>query len=196
MTNVETLRKNLEANGFQTSFFATAQEAADYLDSRIDGVSVAFGGSITVKELDLYPRLSTHNKALWHWEGDSTADAALTDVYITSVNAAAETGELINIDGGCNRVASSLFGHKKVYFVIGVNKIAPDYEQALWRARNIAAPKNAQRLGRKTPCAAKADKCYNCHSPERICNALVVHWRKPLGPTEFEVVIINQELGY
>ena len=195
MANVEALRRNLEANGFQTSFFATAQEAADYLNREIDGVSVAFGGSMTLKELDLYNRLSTHNRAVWHWEGGSTADAAVTDVYLTSVNGVAETGEMINIDGGCNRVSSSLFGHKKVYFVFGINKIAPDYEQALWRARNIAAPKNAQRLNRKTPCAAKADKCYNCSSPERICNSLVVHWRKPMGP-EYEAVIIGQPLGY
>ena len=68
---------------------------------------------------------------------------------------AVETGELINIDGNGNRVASSLYGHKKVWFIVGRNKLAPTYEEALWRARNIAAPKNAQRLGWKTPCAAR-----------------------------------------
>ena len=93
-------------------------------------------------------------------------------------------------------MASTLFGHKKVYFIIGVNKIAPDFDSALWRARNIASPKNAQRLGRKTPCAVNADKCYNCSSPERICNGLVVLWQKMKGIKEMEVVIVNQELGY
>ena len=196
MANLSLLRERLEANGFQTTLFPTAKEAADYLDREIDGVSVAFGGSITVKEMGLYPRLSAHNRAIWHWEGDSLVDAATADVYISSVNGVAETGELINIDGTCNRISSTMFGHKKLYLIVGINKIAPDYDQALWRARNVAAPLNAQRLNRKTPCAAKGDKCYNCSSPERICNAMTVLWKKPGGIPECEVVLVEEALGY
>lgn len=117
-------------------------------------------------------------------------------MYLTSVNGLAETGELINIDGTCNRVSASIYGHKTVLFVVGVNKIAPDYEKALWRARNIASPKNAQRLGRKTPCAVKGDRCYDCQSPERICRALVTLWQKPTGVEKAEVVLVEEELGY
>ena len=151
---------------------------------------------MTVQEMGLYPRLAAHNNALWHWNKDGLAEAAGTDVYICSLNGLAETGELINIDGVGNRVASTIFGHRKVYFVVGRNKIAPDYDQALWRARNIAAPKNCQRLGLKTPCAVKADKCYNCSSPERSCRALVVLWEKPRNVETMEIVLIDQELGY
>jgi len=146
--------------------------------------------------MGLYPRLSAHNKVIWHWEGGSLAEAATTDVYITSVNGLAETGEIINIDGNCNRVASYMYGHKKVYLVVGANKIAPDYDSALWRARNIAAPKNAQRLNRKTPCAVKADKCYNCSSPDRICQALTVLWGKPGMIDTMEILLIDESLGY
>ena len=92
-------------------------------------------------------------------------------------------------------VASTLFGHKKVYFIIGVNKIAPDYDAALWRARNIAAPMNAKRLEKKTPCV-QTGRCMNCSSPERICRGLVVLWEKPFAIEEMEVVIVNQSLGY
>ena len=116
-------------------------------------------------------------------------------LYITSVNGLAETGEIINIDGAGNRVAETIFGHKKVYFVIGKNKLAEDYDKALWRARNIAGPKNAQRLNRKTPCAAKADRCYNCSSPDRICKVLSVFWGAPMG-ADCEVVLIKEDLGY
>lgn len=196
MADIEKLRANLEERGFATSYFETAQQAADYLDSQIDGVSVGFGGSVTAQELGLYPRLAAHNHAVWHWEGGTLEQASGTDVYIASANGVAETGEIINIDGTGNRVASTLYGHKKVYFIIGVNKIAPDYDGALWRARNIASPKNAQRLNRKTPCAVKGDKCYDCKSPERICKGLVVLWRKPGGIAQAEVVIVNQPLGY
>ena len=112
-----------------------------------------------------------------------------------SVNGLAETGELINIDGSGNRVASTLYGHEKVYLVIGRNKLAPTYDEALWRARNIAAPKNAQRMGRKTPCAVKGDRCYDCKSPDRICRGLVVLWEAMMG-MEMEVVLVDEDLGY
>lgn len=200
MTDFSRVKQNLEARGFRVSVFATAAEAADYLDSAIDNTSVGFGGSVTLEMMGLYERLERHDRVNWHWrptvDGADARQAAMTaEHYITSVNGLAETGELINIDGTGNRVASTLYGHKKVWFVVGRNKLAPTYEEALWRARNIAAPKNAQRLGRKTPCAVKADRCYDCKSPERICRGLVVLW-EAIGSMEMEVVLVDEALGY
>ena len=143
--------------------------------------------------------MKENNQVAWHWEvpgPETLAQAAAAQVYLSSVNGIAETGEIINIDGTGNRIAATLYDREKVFLIAGVNKIAPDYDQALWRARNVAAPLNARRLNRKTPCAVNADKCYNCKSPERICNGLVVLWQKMKGIKEMEVVIINQELGY
>ncbi len=196
MTDYTALTQNLEERGFTPKVFATAAQAADYLDREIDGVSVGFGGSMTVQEMGLYPRLAAHNEAVWHWDKAGLEQAAATEVYICSVNGLAETGEIINIDGTGNRVASTLFGHKRVYLVVGKNKLAPDYDKALWRARNIASPKNAQRLGVQTPCAAKGDKCYDCKSPQRICRGLVVLWEKPRSVERMEVVLVDEELGY
>ena len=155
MADLEKLQKSLEAEGFAVSRFDTAAQAADYLDAVLDKKTIGIGGSVTIQEMALAERLGKHNQILWHWAGSTAQEAAGAQIYLTSVNGAAETGELINIDGTGNRVASGLFGHEKVYFIVGRKKVAPDYDAALWRARNIAAPKNAQRLGRKTPCAAK-----------------------------------------
>ena len=199
MPDMEKLRENLEKRGFAAVYFPTAREAADYLDGKLDGRTIAFGGSMTVREMGLYERLAAHNQTFWHWDPERPAplaDGMGTEVYITSVNGAAETGELVNIDGTGNRVASTCFGHKELYLILGVNKVAPDYEGALWRARNIAAPKNAQRLGRKTPCAVKGDRCYDCQSPERICRALTVLWEKPSSFARAEVVLVGEPLGY
>lgn len=198
-----TLKKNLEEHGYKVSCFDTAAEATDYLDSQVDGTTAGFGGSITLDQMGLYERLVKHNKeVVWHWripEGSSAPEvlkkAQTTEIYFSSVNGIAETGEIINIDGNCNRVAATLFGHKKVYLVAGENKIAPDYDKALERARNIAAPLNAKRLNRKTPCAVNADRCYNCKSPERICRGLSVFWDKP-SACEYEVILIHENLGY
>lgn len=194
--------ENLKKLGYQVSVFDTKEQAADYLCGEIKDTTVGFGGSITLRDMGLYDRLQETNKVAWHMypaEGQNKDELRMlarnTDVYLTSANGLAETGEIINIDGAGNRVSESIFGHKKVYFVIGKNKLAEDYDKALWRARNIAGPKNAQRLGRKTPCAAKADRCYNCSSPDRICKVLSVFWGAPMG-ADCEVVLIKEDLGY
>nr|WP_325183319.1 lactate utilization protein [uncultured Oscillibacter sp.] len=194
----DTVKQNLESRGYTVRVFATGKEAADYLDAALDGKSVGFGGSMTLDALGLYERLGTHNQVIWHWkQADKAAahrSALSAGVYLTSVNGLAETGELINIDGTGNRVAATLFGHEKVYFVVGRNKLAPTYDEALWRARNIASPKNAQRLGKKTPCAVKGDRCYDCKSPDRVCRGLVTLWGPMMG-MEAEVLLIDEELG-
>ena len=190
--------RNLKARGYAVRTFATADEAAAYLDGQIDGKTVGFGGSVTLNAMGLYDLLSRHNTVLWHWKAqdpDAARKAAMNaQVYLASANGLAETGEIVNIDGAGNRVAATLFGHEKVYFVIGRNKLAPTYEEALWRARNIAAPQNARRLGKKTPCAVKGDRCYDCKSPERICRALVTLWEPVMG-METEVLLVDQDLG-
>lgn len=198
MANFETVKKNLEARGYAVRVFATGKEAADYLDAAIDGKSVGFGGSVTLDALGLYDRLGTHNRTLWHWKWEdkdaARREAMASDVYLTSVNGLAETGELVNIDGAGNRVAATLFGHEKVYFVIGQNKLAPTYDEAVRRARNIASPQNAKRLGKKTPCAVKGERCYDCKSPERICRGLVTLWGPMMG-MEAEVLLVEEDLG-
>ena len=199
MTDFTKVQKNLEARGYTVKAFATAAEAADYLDGAIDGKTMGFGGSATLDALGIYDRLESNNTVIWHWkqEADAARKAAMqTQVYLTSANGLAESGEIVNIDGTGNRVASTIFGHEEVYFIVGRNKLAPDYDKALWRARNIASPKNAQRLGKQTPCAVKADRCYDCKSPERICRALAVLWEKPTGIGRAEVVLIDEPLGY
>ncbi len=202
--NFEIVIENLRKKSYNVNYFITAQEAVDYLNREIDGVSVALGGSITLKEMGLFDILSTHNQVWWHGKGiqlkEYGADTVMknamtTDIYITSANALSQQGQIINIDGRCNRIASTLYGHKKVYFVIGKNKIAPDFDSALWRARNIAAPKNAQRLGMKTPCAIKGDKCYDCSAPDRICRGFLTLEMPPIG-MEAEVILINEDLGH
>ena len=196
------VKSALEARGFKVSAFPTAAEAARYLNGQIDGVSVSFGGSVTLEQMGLFESLGQHNEVLSHWHvpagkdpAEIRAKAMTTEVYLTSANGLAETGEIVNIDGTGNRVSGMLFGHKKVYFIVGRNKLAPDYDGALWRARNIAAPKNAQRLGTRTPCAARGDRCYDCKSPQRICRGLVVLWEAMKG-CETEVVLVDEELGY
>lgn len=192
--------KNLEKNGFTVRYFETAEAAAEYLLSQLHGCTVGIGGSVTIGQLALYDRLCADNTVYWHGvcnTEETKKCAAQAQVYLTSANAIAETGEIVNIDGAGNRVASMLYGHETLYIVSGVNKLTPDLHAAIDRARNVAAPRNARRLGRKTPCAlSEPMRCHDCASPERICRALCVLERPVFGIGRTEVILIGQALGY
>ena len=197
MADFTKVAKALEQRGFHVRCFAAGEAACAYLEEKLAGKTVGIGGSMTAEELGLDRRLTAVGcQVIWHWKGGSLQQAAVAQAYLTSVNALAETGELINIDGSGNRVASMVFGHEEVYYIVGRNKLAPDYDAALWRARNVASPKNARRLGKDTPCAAKADRCYDCKSPQRICRALSVLWAAPVAIPYSEVLLVDEPLGY
>lgn len=194
----EKLSTNLKKRGFSVSHFATAAQAARHIDAATDGKTIGIGGSMTVTDMGLYDLLASHNQIFWHHKDmrdEVMLEACNAQVYITSANGLSESGDIINIDGRGNRVAGTLMKKEKVYIIIGANKVAPDFDRALERARNIAAPKNSQRLSKKTPCAATGH-CHDCAAPERICSALVVFWQKPFWCEDMEVVIIDEEIGY
>lgn len=190
--------KAFRKNGYDAVFFDQGAEAADYLDKKIDDTTVAFGDSETLLSIGLYDRLITHNVIHDPMHGeffDEVREGMRDDIFITSVNGATEDGVLVNLDGTGNRVAGTLFGHKKVYLVFGINKIEADLTKAIWRVRNIAAPKNALRHGYDTPCARHGgDRCYDCSSKDRICNGLLIHYKK-MRNEDMEIVIIGEKLG-
>ena len=196
------IKSNLEKHGFQVSVFENSADATAYLDGQIDGKSIGIGGSKTVEQMGLLAALEKHNRVMYRFgtyksPEEVMKEALTSDVFITSANGVAETGEIVNIDGNCNRIAAEFYGHERVYIIIGKNKIEPTFEKAVWRARNVAAPKNAMRFGKNTPCVKNGGvKCYDCSSPERICRGLAVLWRKPSNSAKYEVVIINEDLGF
>lgn len=190
----------LTGRGFAVRYFETAAEAAAAIDAAIDGRTVGFGGSVTLEQLGLFDRLGTHNTVFWHWRQSAAEarQASMTaQVYLLSANAIAETGQIVNIDGTGNRVSAALYGHERVMFVAGVNKLAPDLPAAIARAKNIAAPLNARRLGCKTPCAlSEPMRCHDCASPTRICNVTAVIDRPPRSIQQMDIILIGEPLGY
>lgn len=188
--------KNMELRGFPVKFFATGEEAAAYLCSEIKDTTVGIGGSKTAEQLGLFDKLSENNTVYWHWRNpghETLIKENEAAVFISSANAIAETGEILNIDGRGNRLAGQVFGKKKTYIVSGTNKICPDFDSALYRARNVAAVENVKRFPFDVPCKIDG-KCHDCRSPQRACNALLVLWG-PMMDMEMEIVLIDEELG-
>ena len=148
--------------------------------------------------MGLYDKLcEAGNDVAWHWRtpGWETLEKENSaEVFISSANAIAETGEILNIDGRGNRLAGLVFGKKRVYIVVGTNKLCPDFDSALSRARNTAAVKNVKRFPNETPCKIDG-KCHDCRVPDRVCNALLVLWGPMMDMQKVEVVLIDEELG-
>jgi len=191
--------QNLEKRGFEVHCFDTAAQAADYVAETVKDTTVGIGGSQTVKDMGLYERLIENNKVYWHWiekTPEMYKGAAEASVYLLSANGVAETGEIVNIDGAGNRLAAACYKKDRLIYIIGVNKIMPTLEEAIWRARNVAAPPNAKRLNMKTPCAVNADKCYDCASPDRICRSMSIAMGRMMTIPRVEVLIVNESLGF
>jgi len=201
----ESVKKTIEAlekHNMKAAYFDDSDAAVSYLMDKIeDGAAVGIGGSMTVYSLGIPQKLIERgNKVYFHWlentpEGmDYARDKAQkADIYLSGTNALTEDGKLINIDGLGNRVASMIFGPKKVFVLCGVNKITKDLDAALKRIKENTY-KNARRLKLDTPCA-HTEKCNDCNSPQRMCSVTTIIERRPYK-TEFEVIIIGKELGY
>ena len=193
--------KALKGRGFAVECFGTKEQAAQYLLEAIGERSVGIGGSISVEQLGVYDALKARgNEAYWHWKAPEDMDGARTkainsQVYLCSANALLCDGRLINIDGSGNRLAATLFGPEEVYFVVGRNKLVDgDLEEGIARAKNIACPQNARRLGLSTPCAVTG-KCANCASAQRMCAGLLV-LEHAMSSHPMHVLLVDEDLGY
>ena len=164
-----------------------------------EGSTVTMGGGMSVHETGLVEELKKGNYDFIDRDAMEDKRAAMlaaydADFFLSSVNAMTEDGVLVNIDGNANRVSAIAQGPKKVIFIVGMNKICSDTDGAMKRARNVAAPINAQRFGLDTPCA-KTGSCMNCKSPDTICcQFLITRYSKHAG--RIHVILVNDALGF
>ena len=196
---LESLRKN----NMESFLINTHEELINKIEELVDvGSKVSFGGSMTLFQTKVmehlrngrYELLDRYKEGLTQQEiKEIYRESFFCDAYFTSTNAITECGELYNVDGNGNRVAAMLYGPDKVIVIAGVNNIVKDINEAISRVENFAAPANAKRLDKKTPCTVTG-KCMNCSSPERICREYTVI-RKPV-PNRIFVLLLNEEYGY
>lgn len=206
-TNQKLMEKTAEAlrnNGFATQLACDGEDAVQRLLELIPyGATVGCGGSVTLNEIGIKHKLEQRgNRFLDPFPPGMEKDDSLrlrreifdADVFLTSANAVTETGVLVNMDGTGNRVAATIFGPKQVIFVVGVNKVTRNVEEALHRCYNVAATALCHRLGFDTPCAAHGH-CFDCRTADRTCSVTVITERPPKR-TPTTVLLINEELGF
>lgn len=192
--------KGLASRNMAGYYAASAEEAKKIaLDIIPEGASVTMGGGMSVHEIGLVDSLKEGNYNFIDRDKAEDKRAAMlaaydADFFLSSCNAMTEDGILVNIDGNSNRVSAICQGPRKVLFIVGMNKVCDDVDGAMKRARNVAAPINAQRFGLDTPCC-KTGSCMNCKSPDTICcNILITRFSRPEG--RVKVILVNDSLGF
>ena len=182
--------KGIESRNMTGYYAASKEEAlARALELIDEGSVVTMGGAMSAHEIGLVEALKNGN---YTFEDHGKAYDA--DVFIASANAITEDGVIVNIDGNSNRVSAIAYGPKKVVFIVGMNKVCDDLDGAMKRARNVAAPINAQRFGLSTPCA-KTGSCFDCKSPDTICcQFLITRFSRHEG--RIHIILVNDTLGF
>ena len=192
--------KGLESRNMKGFYAKSKAEALSIALGLIPaGSSVTMGGSVSAREIGLVDALKVGDyKFIDRDLSDDKRAAALAaydvDFFLSSCNAMTEDGVLVNIDGNANRVSAIAFGPRKVLFIVGMNKVCKDVDSAMKRARNIAAPVNAQRFGLSTPCS-KTGSCMDCKSPDTICCQFLVT-RYSRHDDRIYVILVNDNLGF
>ncbi|MCR5227325.1 MAG: lactate utilization protein [Eubacterium sp.] len=193
--------KGLESRNMTGYYAATKEEAlAKALELIPEGSSVTMGGAMSAREIGLVDALIEGNYNFIDRDNYEDKRAAMlmaydADYFLASANAMTNDGVIVNIDGNSNRVSAIAQGPKHVLFIVGMNKICgEDIDSAMKRARNVAAPINAQRFGLDTPCA-KTGACFDCKSPDTICCQFLIT-RFSRHPGRISVILVNDDLGF
>ena len=195
--------KGLESRNMKGYYAADKEDALKIaLELIPENSSVTMGGAMSAREIGLVDAIKNGKYHFIEREGASTDEekrkATLegydADYFLASANAMTEDGVIVNIDGNSNRVSMIAHGPKHVLFIVGMNKICDDVDGAMKRARNVAAPINAQRFGLNTPCA-KTGSCMNCKSPDTICCQFLIT-RYSRHTDRIHVILVNDNLGF
>ena len=192
--------KGLQSRNMSGYYAANREEALKIaLELIPEGSTATMGGSVSAAEIGLVTTLKEGNYNFIDRNEIADKRAAMlaaydADFFLSSCNAITDDGILINIDGNANRVSAIAQGPRKVLFIVGMNKVCSDVDAAMKRARNVAAPTNAQRFGLSTPCA-KTGACMNCKSPDTICcQFLITRFSRHEG--RIHVILVNDNLGF
>lgn len=196
--------ENLQKNNMEAYFVEDNSALIEKISELVkEGDTISVGGSMTLFETGVieFLRKGKFNFLDRYEEGLKSDDIKdiyrktfSADAYFVSSNAVTENGELYNVDGNGNRVAAMIYGPDNVIVIVGVNKIVRDVQEAIARNKKYAAPANAKRLNRDTPCA-KVGYCMDCSSSQRICNDYVLI-RRQGQKGRIKVIIVGKELGY
>lgn len=195
----QTVIKGLQSRNM-TGYYAEDKEAAlkQALELIEENSTISMGGCMSAHEIGLVQALQEGNYQYLDRSKMEPREGLLaaydSDVFLSSANAMTSDGMLVNIDGNSNRVSCIAQGPKKVIFIVGMNKVCDDLDSAMKRARNVAAPANAQRFDVKTPCK-ETGKCFDCKSPDTICcQFLITRYSRHTG--RIHVILVNDNLGF
>ena len=198
-TLAKTVIKGLKSRNMSGYYAADKEEAVKLaLELIPEGSTISMGGCASAHEVGLIKALEAGNYNYIDRAKLSPRESLMAaydaDIFLSSANAITNDGIMVNIDGNANRVSCIAQGPKKVVFIVGMNKVCSDLDEAMKRARNVAAPANAQRFDIKTPCK-ESGKCFDCKSPDTICCQFLIT-RYSRHADRIHVILVNDTLGF
>lgn len=195
----EVVIKGLQSRNMSGYYAASKEDALKQaLELIPEESTISMGGCMSAHEIGLINALENGNYNYLDRSKMETREGLLaaydSDIFLSSANAITNDGIMVNIDGNSNRVSCIAQGPQKVIFIVGMNKVCADLDSAMKRARNVAAPINAQRFDIKTPCK-ETGKCFDCKSPDTVCcQFLITRYSKHVG--RIHVILVNDDLGF
>lgn len=195
----EVVIKGLQSRNMSGYYAASKEDALKQaLELIPEKSTISMGGCMSAHEIGLINALENGNYNYLDRSKMETREGLLaaydSDIFLSSANAITNDGIMVNIDGNSNRVSCIAQGPQKVIFIVGMNKVCADLDSAMKRARNVAAPINAQRFDIKTPCK-ETGKCFDCKSPDTVCcQFLITRYSKHVG--RIHVILVNDDLGF
>jgi L-lactate utilization protein LutC len=185
----------LKKRNFKVVLLENKTEAFEKLKQLIPaGAEVMTGSSTTLSQIgfmDYYISGKNPWKCLGpeifnekNWEKQSTLRRRSTnaDYFLGSVNALAETGELVAVDQSGSRVGAYPFAAKKLILVVGYQKITPNLQEAMRRIReyvyNLEDERAKQRYGTGT----------------HFGKWVIIEWE--LMPDRITVLLVKEPLGF
>ena len=199
--DAERLQRTVDAvnrRGIHTELAQTKESALERVQSLIPaGAVVMTGASVTLQQIGFEALLISGNHPWRNFKADLLAEkdplkqsamrreGTLAEYYLGSVNALAETGELVFASGSGSQLPAYAFTSRNVIWVAGTQKITPTLEDAVRRVREYVLPLEDQR-----------QKSIGNQAGSRINRMLIIEGEPAYLRRNLRLILVNQALGF
>ena len=190
--------ESVNARGIHTELVETKEAALERVQAIIPpGAVVMTGASVTLQQIGFENILITGNHPWRNFKADLLAEkdpvkqsamrreGTLAEFYLGSVNALAETGELVFASGSGSQLPAYAYTSRNVIWVAGTQKIAPTLEDAIRRVREYVLPLEDQR-----------QKSLGNQAGSRINRILSIEGEPAYLRRNLTLILVNEALGF
>jgi hypothetical protein len=188
----------VSARGIHTELVETKEAALERVKALIPPECVVMtGSSVTLQQIGFEDILIRGDHPWRNFKADLLAEkdpakqsamrrqGTLAEFFLGSVNALAETGELVFASGSGSQLPAYAFTSRNVIWVAGVQKITPTLDEAMRRVREYVLPLEDQRM-----------KSMGNQAGSQINKILIIEREPAYLRRNLRLILVNQALGF